>query len=104
MIRETSLEIDATLRQSVVQSELRQARRNRVRYIDCLLNQLEQLNLEDAPGLPPDLRDELAQFFSDNGHVLGRAARGSLTINECMDALYDVQDMLMTGGDDEDDA
>jgi hypothetical protein len=101
MIHETSLEISDLYKSWQVEFESRHARRNRVRYIDRLLNQLELLNLADSPALPTDFRKEVKRFLDECDHPLGRRAERDLSIPVCMEALYDIQDTLMLGGDDE---
>ena len=103
MIRETSLEIDTTLRRDQAEIELRHARRNKVRYIDHLLNELETLNLADHGVMPATLRDEVRGFLTDNGHSPRWSAAHGLTIPDCMEALYDIQDTLLLGSDQEED-
>ena len=102
MIHETSLEISAEYRSWQVELESRHARRNRVRYIDRLLNQLELLNLTESPTLPADFRKEVKRFLDECNHALARRPERDLTIPVCMEALYDIQDTLLLGGDDED--
>ena len=101
MIHETSLEISDLYRSWQVELESRHARRNRVRYIDRLLDHLELLNLSESPQLPADFRKQVRRFFDDCGHPLGRRPERDLTIAICMEALYDIQDTLMLGGGDE---
>ncbi len=101
MIHETSLEISDLNKSWQVEFEGRQARRNRVRYIDRLLNQLELLNLTGSPTLPADFRKEVKRFLDDCGHDVARRPERDLTIAMCMEALYDIQDTLLLGGDDE---
>ncbi|HEY8739239.1 MAG TPA: hypothetical protein VIN56_01430 [Candidatus Dormibacteraeota bacterium] len=101
MINETSLEISHSYKRWQVELESRHARRNRVRYIDRLLNQLELLNLASAPALPQPFRHEVKRFLVDCEHGLAMRAERDLTIPDCMEALYDIQDTLLLGGDDE---
>ncbi|HEV1998573.1 MAG TPA: hypothetical protein VGR61_10645 [Candidatus Dormibacteraeota bacterium] len=101
MIHETSLEINDLYKSWLVELESRHARRNRVRYIDRLLNQLELLNLSEAPILSTDLRRQLKRLLTECEHPLARRSERDLTIAVCMEALYDIQDTLMPGGDEE---
>jgi hypothetical protein len=101
MIHETSLEISDQYRSWQVELESRHARRNRVRYIDRLLNHLELLNLTESPALPTDFRKQVKSFLEECNHPLGRRPERDLTIAICMEALYDIQDTLLLGGDDE---
>ncbi|MEA2684208.1 MAG: hypothetical protein QOK05_2536 [Chloroflexota bacterium] len=102
MINETSVEISHQYKRWQVELESRHARRNKVRYIDRLLNQLELLNLSDSPALPVPFRHEVRRFLSECDHGLALRAERDLTIPDCMEALYDIQDTLLLGGDDED--
>ena len=52
MIRDTSVEMGKLYKRWQIELEGRYARRNKVHYIDDLLNQLELLNLADAPAMP----------------------------------------------------
>ncbi|MGI8607962.1 MAG: hypothetical protein ACR2MY_01850 [Candidatus Dormibacteria bacterium] len=103
MIHETSLEISDQYKTWQVELEGRHARRNRVRYIDRLLNQLELLNLSESPTLPTEFRREVKRFLAGCDHPLARRAERDLTIAICMEALYDIQDTLLLGGDEEGD-
>jgi hypothetical protein len=102
MINETSVQISHQYKRWQVELESRHARRNRVRYIDRLLNQLELLNLAESPALPPPFRREVRHFLLDCEHSLGMRSERDLAIPDCMEALYDIQDTLLLGGDDED--
>ena len=103
MINETSLEISHQYKSWQVELESRHARRNRVRYIDRLLNQLELLNLSEAPALPTDFRREVKRFLDECEHPVARRPERELTTAVCMEALYDIQDTLLLGGGEEED-
>jgi hypothetical protein len=102
MINETSVEISHQYKRWQVELESRHARRNKVRYIDHLLNQLELLNLAESPALLPPFRNDVRLFLADCEHELALRPEKDLTIPDCMEALYDIQDTLLLGGDDED--
>ncbi len=104
MINETSLEISHSYKRWQVELEGRHARRNRVRYIDQLLDRLELLNLTDAPAMPTPFRLEVKRFLAECDHRLGSRPARDLTVPDCMEALYDIQDTLLLGGDEEDEA
>jgi hypothetical protein len=101
MINETSVEISHLYKRWEVERESRYARRNKVRYIDRLLNQLELLNLADSPAMPPAFRHEVKAFLVECDHRMGARSERDLTIPDCMEALYDIQDTLLLGGDEE---
>jgi hypothetical protein len=104
MIRETSVEITELYQRWQVELESRYARRNKVRYIDHLLNELELLNLAEAPAMPSDLRREVKRFLDSVEHSLCAKPEKDLTIQESMEALYDIQDTLLLGGEEDDEA
>jgi len=103
MINETSLEISHEYQRWQVELEGRYARRNKVRHIDRLLNQLELLNLTEAPTMPMPLRRQVRQFLAESEHPLSRRAERDLTTGDAMEALYDIQDTLLLGGTAEED-
>lgn len=104
MIRETSVEITDLYKRWQVELESRYARRNKVRYIDHLLNELELLNLADAPAMPEGLRHEVKEFLNEFEHSVCAKPVKQLTIQEVMEALYDIQDTLLLGGEEDDEA
>jgi hypothetical protein len=103
MINETSIEISHEYKRWQVELESRYARRNKVRYIDRLLNHLELLNLTESPTMPVPFRRQVRHFLDECEHPLSRRAERDLTIGDVMEALYDIQDTLLLGGDDEED-
>jgi hypothetical protein len=73
--------------------EAKYARRNRMRYIDVLLNELEMLNLAERRELPNRLATAVDRLLVDcEGDGVG--ARPG-TVVEAMDLLYEIQDGLM---------
>src|SRR2546428_3226251 len=75
--------------------DLRYARRNRIRHIDRLLDELEMLNIAEETQLPADLALRVQRLTAEMEHPLGNRAPEDLTIADSMDALYDLQDGLM---------
>src|SRR3989440_1981570 len=75
--------------------KMRKARRNRIRHIDRLLDELEMLNIAEETQLPADLAVRVQQLAAEMEHSLGNRAAEDITIAESMDALYDLQDGLM---------
>src|SRR5260370_171316 len=55
MIEQTSVQISAQRERWQAERELRYARRNRIRHIDRLLDELEMLNIAEETQLPADL-------------------------------------------------
>jgi len=106
MIEETSVEISALRERWQLEREQRYARRNRIRYIDQLLNELEMLNIAEETQMPPDLAVRVHLLAAEMSHSLGLQAPEDLTITAAMEALYDLQDGLMLtleGVEEEDD-
>src|SRR2546428_10367341 len=101
MIRDTSVEIGELYKRWQIELENRYARRNKVRYIDHLLNELELLNLADAGAMPDDLRHEVKELCEEFEHSVCSKREKDLTIQESMEALYDIQDMLLLGSEAE---
>jgi hypothetical protein len=101
MIQETSVEISGLYKRWQGELEVRYARRNKIRYIDYLLNELELLNLEDRK-MTSDLRHQVKSFLDENEHQLTGKSEAALATAECMEALYEIQDTLLLGSDEED--
>jgi hypothetical protein len=107
MIEQTSVQISALRDRWHAERELRYARRNRIRHIDGLLDELEMLNIAEETQLPSDLAVRVQRLAAEMDHPLGNRALEDLTIAESMDALYDLQDGLMLtldGVDDQDES
>src|SRR3984893_9353819 len=106
MIEENSVQIRPLPERWHAESALRYARRNRIRHIDQLLDELEMLNIAEETQLPADLALRVQRLAAEMEHPLGKRAPEELTIPESMDALYDLQDGLMLtleGVEDEED-
>ena len=95
MIEETSVQISTLRERWHAERELRYARRNRIRHIDQLLDELEMLNMAEETQMPPDLALRVQRLAAEMEHSLGNRAPEDLRIQESMDALYDLQDGLM---------
>lgn len=81
--------------------EAKYGRRNKIRYIDRLLNELEMLNLADESRVPERLAMELDRLVSEGEVVaVGHQPRPE-TISDAMDVLYELQDSLMLNEGDE---
>lgn len=105
MIQETSVQISTLRERWHTEREMRYARRNRIRHIDRLLDELEMLNIAEETQLPAELAVRVQRLAAEMEHHLGDRAPEDLTIAESMDALYDLQDGLMPtldGVEDED--
>ena len=95
MIEQTSVQISARRERWQAERELRYARRNRIRHIDRLLDELEMLNIAEETQLPTDLAFRVQRLAAEMDHPLGTRALEDISIGESMDALYDLQDGLM---------
>jgi len=95
MIEQTSVQISALRERWHAERELRDARRNRIRNMDRLLDELEMLNIAEETQLPTELALRVQRLAAEMDHPLANRAFEDLTIAESMDALYDLQDGLM---------
>ncbi len=106
MIQETSVEISALRERWHLEREQRYARRNRIRYIDRLLNELEMLNIAEETQMSSELAVRVHGLAVEMEHPLGNRLSEDLAIAESMEALYELQDRLMLtldGVDDDED-
>src|SRR2546427_13271860 len=94
-IEQTSVQTAAHGERGQAERELRYARRNRIRHIDRLLDELEMLNIAEETQLPTDLAFRVQRLAAEMDHPLGIRAFEDISIGESMDALYDLQDGLM---------
>ena len=101
-IAETSKEISKLYEVDQLSRRERDARRNKILFIDRLLNELEQLNIADEVVVPAHLRAQCRRLLGRENHQVARLCPEDVTIAEWMDALYDVQDGLMFTIGDED--
>jgi hypothetical protein len=107
MIEQTSVQISALRERWHAERELRYARRNRIRHIDKLLDELEMLNIAEETQLPTDLALRVQRLAGEMDHPLANRGLEDFSIPESMDALYDLQDGLMLtleGVEDEEDS
>ncbi|HVB77843.1 MAG TPA: hypothetical protein VNI34_08600 [Candidatus Nitrosotalea sp.] len=95
MIEEASIAIKQLSERDRRAQEYKYARRNRMRYIDRLLNELEMLNLADQTQTPSALMMAVDQLIEEADLEEAEEPRQSGTIIKAMDALYDIQDSLM---------
>jgi len=95
MIEEACVAIEDIEERERRAREIKYGRRNRIRYIDRLLNELEMLNLADETQVPERLATELGRLMADSAVVaLVQQARPE-SVPEAMDVLYEIQDSLM---------
>lgn len=101
MIEEACVAIESVEARARRTREAKYARRNRMRYIDHLLNELEMLNLAERREVPPPLATALNRLIAES-HVVATADQGRPdTVVQAMDLLYEIQDSLMFGSPDE---
>lgn len=94
-IERTSVQISTLRERWQAEREQRYARRNRIRHMDKLLDELEMLNIAEETQLPTDLAFRVQRLAAEMDHPLANRPLEDLTIAETMDALYDLQDGLM---------
>ena len=92
MIREASTAIEVLGERDKRQREWKYARRNKMRYIDQLLNELEMLNLADERRMPRVLNTAVVELIDDSELEVPQRPGSVL---EAMDLLYEIQDSLM---------
>jgi tRNA A58 N-methylase Trm61 len=95
MIEEACVAIDEVSEKDRRAREAKYARRNKMRYIDQLLNELEMLNLAEQRQMPQALSVAVDQLRvdSDVEAILDMPKPDSVI--EAMDVLYEIQDSLM---------
>lgn len=103
MIQETCVEIGELEARWTSLREARNARRQKIRYIDELIDQFEKLNLADEIEVPYELVGRAIALVSNDDHLIAGRSPDQLVISEWMDALYDVQDSLMFTAEEETD-
>ncbi len=92
MLSEANVAIESASERESRRRELKYARRNKMRYIDRLLNELEMLNLADRTQLPSTLSTAVDTLLSES--EVETDVRPDSVVN-AMDLLYEIQDSLM---------
>jgi hypothetical protein len=95
MLEDACAEIEVLTEKDRQDREYKYARRNTMRYIDRLLNELEMLNLADRTKTPRALTEAVDKLVLDTHAEALRGERSLTVIAEAMDVLYDIQDSLM---------
>ncbi len=103
MIQETCVEIGELEARWTSLREARNARRQKIRYIDELIDAFEKLNLADEVEVPYELVGRAVALVGNGAQVVAGRAPSELVISEWMDALYDIQDGLMFASEDDSD-
>lgn len=102
VIEDTCVVIDTLNEQSRSEQEYRYARRNKIRYIDDLLNEFEMLNLSEEAHPPIELMGKVRSLIVAEEHPICARPAQQVPICDWMEALYDVQDSLMLPAEDDD--
>lgn len=95
MLEDACVEIEELTEKDRNEREAKYARRNRMRYIDQLLNELEMLNLADQVKTPKPLCEAVDGLIQETNTVRVRGQRALTTVSDAMEVLYDIQDSLM---------
>jgi hypothetical protein len=101
MIQEACAMIERVEARERRSREAKYGRRNRIRYIDRLLNELEMLNLADETRVPERLAMELDRLLAETQPMERARQPRPDSVNEAMDVLYEIQDSLMYNEGDE---
>ena len=95
MLEDACVEIEVLTEKDRQERAHKYARRNRMRYIDQLLNELELLNLADQNKMPARLSTAVDELIEETKAAEIRGARAVATVPDAMDVLYEIQDSLM---------
>src|SRR5215813_11556092 len=95
MIQEACAAIERVEARERRSREAKYGRRNKIRYIDRLLNELEMLNLAEAGRVPERLAIELDRLMAESEVVTAAHQSRPESVNDAMDVLYEIQDSLM---------
>jgi hypothetical protein len=95
MIKQANIAIERMSERERRLREMKYARRNKMRYIDRLLNELEMLNLADQQVMPRALSVAVDQVLEDADVEDLVDQRKPDSVIEAMDLLYEIQDTLM---------
>jgi len=101
MIEEACAMIERVEERERRSREVKYGRRNRIRYIDMLLNELEMLNLAEERVVPGRLAIELDRLIGESQTVEVAHQPRPESVTEAMDVLYEIQDSLMFNEGDE---
>src|SRR5207244_12770756 len=91
MIEETSVQISTLRERWHAERELRYARRNRIRHIDQLLDELEMLNIAEETQLPAERALRVPRLAAEIEHPPGHRKPGDITNADELDARNDPQ-------------
>ncbi|MGH7883763.1 MAG: hypothetical protein ACREN8_12825 [Candidatus Dormibacteraceae bacterium] len=94
MIEEACEAIEVVREHDRLQAESKYWRRNTMRYIDKLLNELEMLNLRGHSQTPAEVDSAVAELIAE-AEMVALVGRPRVSIIETMDVLFEIQDSLM---------
>lgn len=94
MIEEACEAIDEIRERDRRVTEAKYWRRNTMRYIDKLLNELELLNLGDQVEVPEPIASAVDRLIQEC-EVVALVGQQRSNIIETMDVLFEIQDSLM---------
>lgn len=100
MIDRTILLIDRLSEYHEREHVRRYARRNRLRRLDGLLEQFEELNLRDVEEAPRSLAHRVYGLAYEDYHPLLCQPLGAISIAQWMETLFDLQDPLLFYSED----
>jgi hypothetical protein len=101
MIQEACAMIERVEARERRSREAKYGRRNKIRYIDRLLNELEMLNLAEETRVPERLAIELDRLLAESKVMEAARQPRPDSVNDAMDVLYEIQDSLMFNEGDE---
>ena len=87
MLEDACVEIEVLTERDRVERASKYARRNRMRYIDQLLKELEMLNMADQSRLPDRLSSAVDQLIDETRAAGIRGARKGATVRDSMKLL-----------------
>jgi hypothetical protein len=95
MIEEACLAIEEMSERDRLVRANKYARRNKMRYIDKLLNELEMLNLAETRAMPAGVKVAVDRLIADSHLPIAPEQKPPGSVVEAMDTLYEIQDGLM---------
>jgi hypothetical protein len=101
LIQNTCTTISELRERAEADRDVRYARRKKIRAIDQLINDFEELNLANEVDVPGQLRHRANRFIVAAAHPLVKRPCDQIPIADWMEALYDLQDTLMLPSEDD---
>jgi hypothetical protein len=101
LIQNTCTTISELRERAEADRDVRYARRKKIRAIDQLINDFEELNLANEMDVPGELRYRANRFIVAAAHPLVKRPCDQILIADWMEALFDLQDTLMLPSEDD---